>query len=159
MEEIMNVLLLDNDKNMMERIARILESKSKNYRCDIFQDPDKATDSFFAQKYDLVLVDINARGLNGVKILNMVHENNPATAIIVLNEFQDLAAAVTALKYGAYAFFTKPLDFAALIDSIERVRDKVEDEGKKTEVINELMRDYVQQKRAHSVFRSMAAMN
>ncbi len=155
----MKVLLIDNDKNMMDRIARILESKSENYHCDIFQDPVKATESFFAQKYDMVLVDINARGLNGIKILNMVHENNPSTAVIVLNEFQDLAAAVTALKYGAYAFFTKPLDFAALIDSIERVREKVEDKNKKTEAINELMRDYVDQKQAHDVFRSMAAMN
>lgn len=59
-------------------------------------------------KIDLVLLDINLPKMNGLQILENIHENYPELPVIMLTGSKDINHAVSALKMGAIDFLNKP---------------------------------------------------
>ena len=64
--------------------------------------------------FDLVLMDVRMPKKSAWEALKEIKVHNPAMPVLIMTAFSDVAAAVEAIKSGAYDYLTKPLDFEKL---------------------------------------------
>jgi CheY-like chemotaxis protein len=72
-------------------------------------------------QFDLCLTDISLDGGTGFELLERVHALNPAIPLVVCSADARDATRERALQAGVRAFFTKPIDCDALVDTITRL--------------------------------------
>lgn len=82
---------------------------------------DEALQSIGRQRVDVVLMDIGLPGTNGVAGTRLVLERSPATAVIMVSNFDDANHRAAAGRAGARAFVSKRAIGRELIPAIERV--------------------------------------
>ena len=70
---------------------------------------------------DVLLLDLSMPGMNGSRVAQVVVENNPETAIVVLTMHEDLHYARELLTTGAQAFVLKRSTGTELLDAIRAV--------------------------------------
>jgi two-component system response regulator HydG len=73
---------------------------------------------------DLVLTDLKMPGMDGIELLGKLRESYPALPVIVVTAFGDVGSAVTAMRAGADDYLTKPIDYDALLVSIDKALEK-----------------------------------
>jgi DNA-binding response OmpR family regulator len=81
-----------------------------------------------SQSFDLLLLDIMMPGLTGIELLKIVRAVHPAHELpVIMATARDTSEdRVEALSLGANDYFTKPIDFPALL---ARVRVHLEAKG------------------------------
>jgi DNA-binding NarL/FixJ family response regulator len=67
----------------------------------------EALDKAAAAKWDILLLDINIPGRNGLEVLEEVHKEQPKMPVLVLSAFPEQDFAIRALKLGAAGYLTK----------------------------------------------------
>ncbi|HEX3855186.1 MAG TPA: sigma-54 dependent transcriptional regulator [Polyangiaceae bacterium] len=70
-----------------------------------------------AETFDpqVVLTDLNMAGGTGIELCHRFADSWPDVPIIVVTAFGSMAAAIEAMRAGAYDFITKPFDIEALV--------------------------------------------
>jgi two-component system response regulator HydG len=83
-----------------------------------------AADEAFARlvdgDFDVVVTDLNMRGMNGIELCDRVVANRPDVPVVVVTAFGTLETAVATLRAGAFDFVTKPFDMDQLAIVVER---------------------------------------
>jgi DNA-binding NarL/FixJ family response regulator len=72
---------------------------------------------------DVVLIDIDLPGMNGLRLLRELAPRLPDTKFVMLTVSTDQADVLEAVRLGAVGYLTKDLDADALLRSIRGVRD------------------------------------
>ncbi|MDQ3856326.1 MAG: response regulator transcription factor [Chloroflexota bacterium] len=70
---------------------------------------------------DVMLVDINLPGLNGLEATRVVRRRNPHIGVVVLTVHEDDEQLFNAIKVGAAAFTTKDVGQDKLVELVRRV--------------------------------------
>ncbi len=73
---------------------------------------------------DVVVTDLKMPRLDGMGLLAKLREQDADIPVIVVTAFGDVSSAVTAMRVGAADYLTKPVDFDALVLSIDRVLER-----------------------------------
>lgn len=63
---------------------------------------------------DLVLMDIEMPGLNGLEAIQRIKAMNPNLPVIIMTAFGTSERVIAAMKYGAFEYLEKPFDVARL---------------------------------------------
>ena len=80
-----------------------------------------------AEKPDLVISDINMPEINGFRVCEYIHNDNPDLPIIALSGLGAIEDAMKAIKLGAWDFVTKPIkDFSVFEHSINKMFEKAQ---------------------------------
>lgn len=66
----------------------------------------------------VLLLDINMPGLDGLEVLDRIRKDHPATKVIMISADPTLDRVTDALKKGAHGFVVKPFNAAKLLDDI-----------------------------------------
>lgn len=74
------------------------------------------------QPVDLVITDIRMPVMDGIALLQHIHEKLPHCFSIVLSGYSEFAYAKAALQYQAYAYLLKPIDKTELFRVLDRVQ-------------------------------------
>lgn len=86
---------------------------------------------------DLVLMDIEMPGLNGLEAIQRIKAMDPQLPVIIMTAFGTSERVIAAMKYGAFEYLEKPFDVARLkaviSDAIETRR--ISDQDKKFEIL------------------------
>jgi len=82
----------------------------------------EALEIIAAGSVDIVLVDINMPGMNGLELCRRILDSRPDIVVIVISAFGSLETAVAAIRAGAYDFVTKPFEIEQLAVAVERAR-------------------------------------
>ncbi len=111
------VLVVD-DSATMRSIVRKLLSASR-FRLEIAEAEEgiHALKQINAGKFDLVFLDYNMPGLNGVETLSEIKRQYPRMGVVIMTSNQDDAVAERARAAGAAAFLKKPF-YASDIDAV-----------------------------------------
>lgn len=112
------------------------------------QEAIKLTDRFLP---DVVLVDINLPGLNGLEVARVIKRHHPNVRVIVLSVYEDDEQLFQAIRVGAAAYSSKDVHPNDLIQTIRHVAN-----GKYLINENVLSKPHVATRVLHQ-FRELAA--
>jgi DNA-binding response OmpR family regulator len=79
---------------------------------------EAALECIASQEFDLALIDLRLKGINGLEVLAALRQRSPETAAIVLTAHASLETAVEALRQGAHDYLFKPCKTVDLRESI-----------------------------------------
>ena len=106
-------------------------------------DPTEALAALRDADVDVVVTDLNMRGMHGLELCERVVASRPDVPVLVITAFGSLETAVGAIRAGAYDFLTKPVELDALVVALERAvqHRRLRDEVKRLrQVVDEASR-------------------
>jgi two-component system, NtrC family, response regulator GlrR len=118
-----NILIVDDDKNMLEVLRLRLEAEG--YHINAASGSDEALKIAREELLDLALVDLMlSEKESGIDLMERIHQISPEIPIIILTAHGAIDTAVEAMKRGAYSYLTKPFDRRELILQIKNGLEK-----------------------------------
>lgn len=108
------VLIVDDNQNFVKRLVGILEDVSSVRGINIAADYDDAKTLFFAEEHQVVLLDINLPGKNGIELLKLFRQHRPDCEIIMITNHADAYYRQLCLQLGAKHFLDKSNDYGAI---------------------------------------------
>ncbi|MBI5588003.1 MAG: sigma-54-dependent Fis family transcriptional regulator [Deltaproteobacteria bacterium] len=116
------LLVVDDEKTVREMLKMIL---SDSYEVLLAEDGQQALKTVETQQVDMVLMDVNLPGMDGLKALELVKEADQDIEVVMLSAENSAQQAVTALRKGAYDYITKPFDSEDLLSTLKRLSDRL----------------------------------
>jgi DNA-binding NtrC family response regulator len=101
----MKAIILDDDKEVCEFIASVLEEAGVAY--EIFLDPLQALECMNGCKCDFAFIDIGLPNMDGLEFSEHFKEKCPECDIVFITGYRNYDKAVQAIKVGAYDFVKK----------------------------------------------------
>lgn len=114
-----NILLTDDEQIMIDSLTFIIEKnfpgQTKLYSSLSGTD---ALDIASRHQIDIIFMDINMPGLNGLETLRCITQSKPDTVFIILSAFDRFQYAQEAVNLGAYKYLTKPVNRNTVIETV-----------------------------------------
>ena len=115
------VSIVEDDAQVRASLARLIDS-SAGYRCvSNHGSAELALQEIGKVRPDVVLMDINLPGINGVECARRLKPQLPATQIIMLTVYQNTEHIFNALAAGATGYMLKQTPPAELLAAIKEV--------------------------------------
>lgn len=124
----MRLLIVEDEKELCDTIAKSLYAAG--YEVDTCYDGDEALDYVLTEEYDLIVLDLNLPGRDGMDILRELRQDNDETKVIILSARSQIADKVEGLDAGANDYMEKPFhlqELEARIRSLTRRKFVQED--------------------------------
>ena len=115
-----DILVVDDEVDIRDLVAGLLEDEG--YRTRKAGSADEALAAIASRRPNLVFLDIWLQGsrLDGLQVLELIKENHPDLAVVMISGHGNIETAVSAIKSGAYDFIEKPFKADRLVLVAER---------------------------------------
>jgi len=122
-----NILVIDDDEDVLIAIRLLLKSRVKEVVVN--KNPNSIEGLLAAQKFDVVILDMNFNGLvntgnEGIFWLNKIKKVDHTISVILITAYADIDLAVRSLKQGASDFMVKPWQNVKMLDTLTEVLAK-----------------------------------
>ncbi len=101
-----SLLLVDDDDVFCQVLHRALEKRG--FTVTVAHSVEQALPLAQANPPEYAVVDLKMGGASGLTLIQVLHELDPATRIVVLTGYASIATAVEAVKLGATQYLSKP---------------------------------------------------
>ena len=108
----MRILVVEDERALCETIVRSLRRLA--YSVDPCYDGDTAIDLLGSERYDLVLLDLNLPGADGMTVLRTLRQTDRETRVLILSARSEVADKVEGLDGGANDYLAKPFHLEEL---------------------------------------------
>jgi DNA-binding NarL/FixJ family response regulator len=116
-----SVSIVDDEKKLCKSIATFLNG-SEGFRCaSIYGSAEAALQHLPADKPDVVLMDINMAGMDGIECVKRLKMLAPQIQILMLTVYEDTEEIFRALAAGATGYLLKRLEPEDLLQAIRDV--------------------------------------
>lgn len=113
------VAIVEDIKDIREGIASILDI-SEGFSCvHKFQSGEKAVETLKKDPVDVVLMDINLPGINGIDCIIKLKQLNSTMQFMMCTVYEDDEHIFNALKAGATGYILKKTEPGKLLDAIK----------------------------------------
>jgi two-component system, OmpR family, KDP operon response regulator KdpE len=99
------VLVVDDEEHIRRAVGRALSARG--YEVEMAEDGEGALDSIHANQPDLVVLDLNLPGIDGLSVARRIRGWSQVP-ILILSVREDESDKVAALELGADDYLTKP---------------------------------------------------
>ena len=113
---IQKVLIIEDEKRIASFIQKGLEEQG--YETEIAYDGLMGKKKALAEKYDLVILDINLPQLNGFEVCKEIRNHNTAIPILMLTALGTTEDKLEGFDAGADDYLLKPFEFKELLARI-----------------------------------------
>lgn len=108
----MRILIVEDEEDLCSIIAEGLQIDG--YAVDQCHNGTEAYELICVEQYDLVVLDLNLPGMDGLDILRAVRHENQDVKFLILSARATVADKVTGLEEGANDYLAKPFAFEEL---------------------------------------------
>ena len=105
----MRLLVVEDEHSLREDIARKL--RLSGYEVDACADGEAALEALAAERYDLVLLDLNLPKVDGMQVLRSLRQHDLATSVQILSARSEIADTVDGLDTTANKYLSKRRKF------------------------------------------------
>lgn len=115
------ILVVDDEKEIRDMIVKHLTKRGMyvSYAAD----GEEALEMIYKNKYDLIILDIMMKKIDGFEVLKKLRENNPHQPVIFLSALDNDHDKVLGFGLGADDYMTKPFSLTELTARINaRIR-------------------------------------
>ncbi len=102
----MRILLVEDER--MTRVALSGTLRREGYEVTPCADGDAGLAALDAERFDVVLTDLNLPGADGLQILTKSRTVQPQAKVIIMTAYGSTETAIAALRQGAHDYVTKP---------------------------------------------------
>ena len=114
MEKDRLILIVDDNMTFVDRVLCMLEESGNGKNVNVASNYDEASRLFFREDHQVVLLDINLPGKNGIELLRLFKESKKNTEVIMITNHADAYYKQQCLELGAEHFLDKSHDFMLL---------------------------------------------
>ncbi|MCX5891755.1 MAG: sigma-54 dependent transcriptional regulator, partial [Deltaproteobacteria bacterium] len=111
-----NLLVVDDEPQILKVVSGILQDEG--FEVITAPDGETALKLAAAEPPDLVLLDINLPGLDGLEVLDELKKRHPLLPVIMISAYGSVENAVKATRLGAYDFIEKPPNADKIVLSV-----------------------------------------
>ena len=108
----MRLLLVEDEKLLSSYIVKGLSNSG--YAVDAVYDGEEALFEYSVNEYDLIILDLNLPGKDGLTVLREIRERDNTIKIIILSARSTVDDRILGLDDGANDYLVKPFDFGEL---------------------------------------------
>lgn len=125
----MNVLFVEDDPQLRERTAEMLEDCF--YRLEIAQDGVDGLEKYNeyynrkGQYFDIVISDIQMPRMDGVELTREIYAICDNQPIVILSAHTETDYLLALINLGVAQFVTKPIEYAKMLDVLYHVALKI----------------------------------
>jgi DNA-binding NtrC family response regulator len=110
------ILIVDDEAAIRESLEALLSLEG--YVVEMAVNGEEGLERIEQNSYDLVLLDLALPGKNGLEILQLIRERQPALPVIMITAYGKVDNVVDAIRTGAQNFVQKPWDNEKLLADI-----------------------------------------
>ena len=115
--------IVDDDKSLRQSIASFV-NRSAGFRCvSSYGSGEAALKRLPAERPDVVLMDINMAGMDGIECVERLKAVAPDIQIVMLTVYEDTEKIFKALAAGASGYLLKRLTPSKLLQAIREVHE------------------------------------
>ena len=111
-----SVLIIDDENVICKGCKMILTEMG--YVCDHSTAGADGLKTVLSTPYDVLLLDMKLKDMNGMEILEKVKKAKPGLYVIVITGYSTVKNAVKAMKLGANDYISKPFNDDDIIDAV-----------------------------------------
>lgn len=119
----MKILIIDDERSIRNSLKEILTDEG--YEADVAEDGATGCEMAEKEKYSVIFCDIKMPNMDGVEVLEKLHNDGVDSAIVMISGHGDIDTAVDCIKKGAFDFIQKPLDLNRILITIKNATEKV----------------------------------
>ena len=108
----MHILIIEDEEQLCRSMAEGL--RMDGYETDTCFDGEEGLELCMTENYDLILLDLNLPGIDGLEILRQFRTFNTNTPVLILSARVQIQDKVEGLDLGANDYLTKPFHFQEL---------------------------------------------
>jgi two-component system, NtrC family, response regulator HydG len=112
------VLIVDDLLSIHEMLDAVIQPTG--FATAFATDGEKALVRYKAEKFDLVLADIDMKPMDGITLLKQLKLYDPGCVVIIMTAYASTDSAIQALKFGAFDYLQKPFKVDELIATLRR---------------------------------------
>ena len=83
----MRLFIVEDEKEICDTVAKSLYDAG--YEVDTCYDGEEALAGILTENYDLVVLDLNLPGMDGMEILKELRQENEETTVLILNDYME----------------------------------------------------------------------
>jgi DNA-binding NarL/FixJ family response regulator len=116
-----SVSIVEDNEQLRGTLARVL-NRADGFRCvSHYGDAESALQGLPKDRPDIVLMDINLPGMNGVECVRQLKPLAPQIQVVMLTVYEDTENIFNALAAGASGYLLKRTKSAELLDALREV--------------------------------------
>ncbi|MCQ2576506.1 MAG: response regulator [Treponema sp.] len=134
-----NILLTDDEQIVIDSLSFII---NKNFESEVkiftALSGTQALEIATREEIDIIFMDINMPGLNGLETVSCITKLKPDIVIVILSAFDRFQYAQEAMNLGAFKYITKPVNRNIVIQTIRSAMDAIDNSRGNQNVNQEL---------------------
>ena len=115
------LMMVDDHRMFLQGLRSLIEMESDIEVVGECSNGYDALDAVMRLHPDVVLMDINMPGMNGVEVTRQILERRPETGIIILTMYREDAQVFHALKNGARGYILKDVETFEVVRAVRAV--------------------------------------
>lgn len=115
-----HILLVEDNLDDATIILKTMASIGNNYNVDHVDTGIKGLENILRNHYDVILLDYNLPGMNGLDLLKEIKKQKIETPVMMFTGADDRETAVAAMKLGAEDYLIKSLELYKKLPEIIR---------------------------------------
>ena len=105
------ILVVDDEPELLEVLSDHFNGR---YEVDTARSGMAALERFAGQRPDVVFLDVNMPGLDGIEVLRRFLRSDPGVPVVMVTANTDIAITEAFLKAGAFGYVPKPFNLVYL---------------------------------------------
>ncbi len=115
------ILVVDDHFVVREGLKSILLDRYRSVQFGDASNEQEALEKVWNEEWDVVLLDINLPGRNGLEVMRELKRAKPKLPVIILSVYPEDQFAIRALKLGAASYIRKDSAGSELVQGVEAV--------------------------------------
>lgn len=124
------LLIIDDDRWVRQGLRMTLNWEKEGIEVvGDAEDGEEALDLIKLHKPDIILMDINMPGMDGLALLEILQNQKISIKVIVISGYKDFSYAQKAIRYGVSDYILKPIQEHELLEVVRKCKNELGDES------------------------------
>jgi DNA-binding NarL/FixJ family response regulator len=115
------VMIVEDDREIRDSFTLIVNSSQKFMVVSSYSNCEEAISNLNRDKPEIVLMDIELPGLNGIQGTKALKDKSSQIDIIMVSVYEDSELVFEALKAGASGYITKSANYMELLSALDEI--------------------------------------
>lgn len=116
------ILVIDDERSIRNTMKDILEFEK--HKVVLAENGRVGLDTALHEEFDLIFSDIKMPEMDGMELLDQLHENAVEAPVVMISGHGNIGTAVECIKKGAFDFIEKPIDLNRMLVTVRNALDK-----------------------------------